>query len=163
MVIQWHTSLGESDDTIFLGNTSVVGAHTALEQTLVHKVSLENLEPNTDYAFRIGANPKVYKFRTAPAHLDEPLRFLIGGDIYNQTKRLISATISASSSSIPAVFNPLKGSKRSGSTKPSRPAPPPRFASRFTTSPLTHPTIPTKAPSQKKSGTTGSLFLKSTT
>lgn len=99
MTIQWHTPLDEYDDTIVLGtidgDAAISGTHAPLEQTLVHKVSLENLEPNTEYSFRIGTDPKIYHFRTAPNHLDEPLRFVIGGDIYAKPKifRRMSKTV----------------------------------------------------------------------
>lgn len=99
MAIQWHTPQDEYGNTIVLetadGETQFDGEHTALEQILVHKVALENLEPNTEYAFRIGSDSKVYKFRTAPDHLDQPLRFIIGGDVYSKTKifRRMSKTV----------------------------------------------------------------------
>jgi acid phosphatase type 7 len=90
MTIQWHTPLEEFGDTILLQTlddwTPIKGEHTQLEQTLIHKVSLDNLDPGTEYAFQIGNDSKIYRFRTAPNTLDEPLRFVIGGDIYANTK-----------------------------------------------------------------------------
>lgn len=90
MTIQWHTPLGELDDTIVLGthdgDAAFAGTHTGLEQTLIHTVQLEQLEPNREYSFRIGADPKVYRFRTASQLLDEKIRFVIGGDVYAQPK-----------------------------------------------------------------------------
>ena len=91
MTIQWHTQLEEFGDTIHIRTLDdnwvpIKGEHTTLEQVLIHKVSLENLDPGTEYAFRIGTNPKIYRFRTAPNNLDEPLRFVIGGDVYANTK-----------------------------------------------------------------------------
>lgn len=90
MTIQWHTPLEEFGDTIQIQTlddnwVTIEGEHTTLEQTLIHKVSLNHLDPNTEYAFRIG-NSKIYRFRTAPDNLDEPLRFVIGGDVYAKTK-----------------------------------------------------------------------------
>jgi hypothetical protein len=91
MTIQWHTQLEEFGDTILIHTLDddwepIEGEHAPLEQVLVHKVSLENLDPGTEYSFRIGDHPKIYRFRTAPANLDEPLRFVIGGDVYSNTK-----------------------------------------------------------------------------
>ncbi|HSX11572.1 MAG TPA: fibronectin type III domain-containing protein [Chlamydiales bacterium] len=95
MAIQWHTPQEEYEDTIFLEGKAVSGTHAPLERLLVHKVMLENLTPNTEYTFRIGTDPKVYRFRTAPDNLDTPLRFIIGGDVYAKTKifRRMSKTV----------------------------------------------------------------------
>lgn len=90
MSIQWHTFAEEYGDTIALiteeEEFQFIGSHTSLDHILVHKVALENLKPNTEYSFRIGSDSQVYKFRTAPANLDQPLRFIIGGDIHAKTK-----------------------------------------------------------------------------
>lgn len=86
MTIQWHTPFKELGDTIYLSDgqewAAINGTHIHLDQVLVHSAALDHLQPNTEYSFYIGSDPKVYKFRTAPANLDEPLRFLVGGDIY---------------------------------------------------------------------------------
>jgi len=91
MTIQWHTTQDEFGDTIQLkslddGWHSIDGEHLLLDGILVHKVSLETLDPNTEYSFRIGTDPKIYRFRTAPDNLDAPLRFVIGGDVYGNIK-----------------------------------------------------------------------------
>jgi hypothetical protein len=91
MTIQWHTPEEEPGDSIALQMQenewkTVQGDHVPIDYLLVHKVSLENLTPNTEYAFRIGEDQTVYRFRTAPNHLDQPLRFIIGGDVYSSTK-----------------------------------------------------------------------------
>lgn len=100
MAIQWHTPQDHIGDTIVIKTLDgewapIDGEHTVLEQILVHKVSLINLDPNTEYSFRIGTDPKIYHFRTAPDNLDEPLRFVVGGDIYSSTKlfRRMSKTV----------------------------------------------------------------------
>lgn len=91
MTIQWHTHENEIGDAISLKSLddtwySYDGEHTQIDQLLVHKVTLSHLDPNTEYSFKIGNDPKIYRFRTAPADLAEPLRFVIGGDIYGNTK-----------------------------------------------------------------------------
>lgn len=52
------------------------------EGYLLHRVELTHLKPNTAYRFKIGISGKLYKFRTMPAVLDAPIRFVVGGDIY---------------------------------------------------------------------------------
>lgn len=91
MTIQWHSLPEEIGDTISLkslddGWHSVDGEHIEMDGILVHKVSLTNLDPGMEYSFRIGTDSKIYRFRTAPDQLNEPLRFVIGGDIYGSTK-----------------------------------------------------------------------------
>jgi hypothetical protein len=100
MAIQWHTPADEYGDSITLattdGETVFSGVSTTIaDQILVHKVALVDLQPNTEYTFRIGDYEQTYRFRTAPANLDEPLRFIIGGDVYAKTKifRRMSKTV----------------------------------------------------------------------
>jgi hypothetical protein len=100
MTIQWHTPQDQFGDEIILRTTDGnweerMGEHAVLEQVLIHKVSLKGLAPNTEYAFRLGGEAKIYRFRTAPDNLDEPLRFVIGGDVYSSTKlfRRMSQTV----------------------------------------------------------------------
>ncbi len=47
---------------------------------IIHRVELRRLNPATTYEFRFGYHSKVYKFRTMPADLDTPVRFVTGGD-----------------------------------------------------------------------------------
>ncbi len=99
ITIQWHTEAQEIDDTVRLkvqdGWESFEGSHIFLEQVLVHTIAFENLTPNTEYSFTIGVDPKIYSFQTAPATLEEPLRFIVGGDVYFSTKlfRRMSQTV----------------------------------------------------------------------
>lgn len=100
IAIQWHTTPEEFGDTIHLQDADGAwapfsGEHHALEPVVVHRVALIGLKPNTEYAFTIGDNAKIYRFRTAPADLDEPVRFIIGGDVYAQAKlfRRMSQTV----------------------------------------------------------------------
>jgi len=91
MTIQWHTPDREAGDTIYLQTVEgewhpIEGSHHHLQYLLVHAVFLEKLDPDTDYQFRIGEDPTVYKFRTAPTTLDHPIRFVIGGDAFQTTK-----------------------------------------------------------------------------
>lgn len=99
MAIQWHTPVEEFGDAVVLetadGEVEFEGEHASLEQVLVHKVVLEGLEPGSEYSFRVGGYERVYKFRTAPKDLSQPLRFVIGGDVYAKAKlfRRMSKTV----------------------------------------------------------------------
>ncbi|PIS02363.1 MAG: hypothetical protein COT85_05030 [Chlamydiae bacterium CG10_big_fil_rev_8_21_14_0_10_42_34] len=100
MTIQWHTPEDQSGDTLFLQKDETtlepfVGEHAQLEQTRIHKVTIRNLTPNTEYTFHINDDLTTYRFRTAPKDLNEPLRFVIGSDIYLNTKlfRRMSQTV----------------------------------------------------------------------
>lgn len=89
MTIQWHTLVEERSQALLLQQgeewEEVPSEETALPTLLVHKATLDHLEPNTEYAFKVGDSP-TYRFRTAPTTLTEPLRFVIGGDIYANRK-----------------------------------------------------------------------------
>lgn len=46
----------------------------------VFRCELTGLTPGSDYQFRIGKEPKLYSFRTAPAKLTNDFQFVSGGD-----------------------------------------------------------------------------------
>jgi acid phosphatase type 7 len=46
----------------------------------IYRVEVTGLLPSTEYEFRFGADSRVYRFRTMPTHLQEPMRIAIGGD-----------------------------------------------------------------------------------
>lgn len=48
-----------------------------------HRVLLQNLQDETIYTFKVGANAKEYHFRTLPAQFTAPLRFIDGGDVHH--------------------------------------------------------------------------------
>lgn len=48
----------------------------------INMVELQGLEPNAQYQFRIPNTETTYLFRTAPKDLSEPLRFIVGGDLF---------------------------------------------------------------------------------
>ena len=59
---------------------------------LVHTVELINLKPDCDYVFRPGKDAVEYKFRTLPALLEKPLRFIVGGDMYHDSLKILHET-----------------------------------------------------------------------
>ncbi|MCC5930142.1 MAG: fibronectin type III domain-containing protein [Cyclobacteriaceae bacterium] len=47
---------------------------------MIHRVEITGLKKATYYEFKVGAFERIYKFRTMPGHIYEPLRFAAGGD-----------------------------------------------------------------------------------
>lgn len=56
---------------------------------LIHGVELTQLLPDTDYRFRIGSDGVIYLFRTMPSTQTRPIRFVVGGDIYQDSWELL--------------------------------------------------------------------------
>jgi hypothetical protein len=114
MTIQWHTPPGESD-AIRLelpdGIKSFTGTHYPFpnEPLVIHTVQLQDLKPDTEYTFQITNSPKKYKFRTAPLNLEQPLRFVVGGDLYLSPElfRKMSQTVVAQDPLFAAVGGDL--------------------------------------------------------
>lgn len=91
MTIQWMTGLNQTQNVIYYKPlqqqtwSKAAGQHERLPQRYpyyVHRVELTQLRPQTEYEFKIGSDPLIYKFRTMPADLSHPLRFIVGGDMY---------------------------------------------------------------------------------
>lgn len=57
---------------------------------LIHRVELLGLRPNSDYEFRPGQDAAIYKFKTMPDNLNEPIRFVEGGDVYHDGIEAVS-------------------------------------------------------------------------
>ncbi len=47
----------------------------------VNRVDLSNLNPGTEYRFKVANQPEIYQFKTAPEQLTESLSFVEGGDV----------------------------------------------------------------------------------
>ncbi len=101
MTIQWHTSAEEPSDEIRLetphGWASYTASHIHLEKgPLVHTITLDHLRPDSVYRFQIGE--ETHSFRTMPRSLsDRPIRFIVGGDAYGNSKlfRRMNETIAS--------------------------------------------------------------------
>jgi acid phosphatase type 7 len=101
MTIQWITKPDRKSDIVeyqkggeFLWH-QVTGSHNPLPQGyegLIHQTELTGLLPNTDYRFRTGSDGKIYKFRTMPSSLTEPIRFVVGGDVYHDSLKFVEET-----------------------------------------------------------------------
>ena len=49
----------------------------------IYSAEISSLSPNTEYIFKIVDKEKIYQFKTAPAELNEEIRFVVGGDMYH--------------------------------------------------------------------------------
>ncbi len=91
MTINWHTEgegrpvlqyrvVGETDWLTGQGQSRpFVGT-----ERWVQVVELVGLTPGTDYEFAFEPDGKIFKFRTMPKDLSQPVRFVSGGDVYHQ-------------------------------------------------------------------------------
>jgi hypothetical protein len=93
MIVRWHT-VEEAKPEVYYrmtGSTNwTKGGGSTVElpksQRLVHTVHLTGLRPATRYEFCFWPEEKTFAFRTAPAQLDRPFRFVSGGDVYHEKK-----------------------------------------------------------------------------
>lgn len=93
MTIHWHT-VGEARTELHYrlpsaaGWTSAFGSATPFVGTgrFVHTVEVTGLSPATDYEFCFQPGEKVFKFRTMPQDLSQPVRFITGGDVFHEHK-----------------------------------------------------------------------------
>lgn len=62
-------------------------------QFFVNEVTLSGLRGGSDYIFTVGDDSRQYKIRTLPDSLNEPIRFVTGGDMYlsSEILRVVSA------------------------------------------------------------------------
>lgn len=94
MTIDWHTPKedereaeldyrgpDEEDWTRVSGETQEVEHEdpTTTYERDIHRVELTDLDPGTEYEFRVGTAP-VWTFETMPDSLDDPVTFASGGD-----------------------------------------------------------------------------------
>lgn len=94
MTIHWISDTSRSDDLVEYRQhgTNEWSCQTGFHCTVpdlpsyyVHTVELTHLTPNTDYDFRISSKGVEFKFRTMPSLFDDPIRFVVGGDVYHDT------------------------------------------------------------------------------
>jgi hypothetical protein len=99
MTIHWHT-VGEAKSELFfrpLGVTnwqSSLGAAKPLvgSERTVRIVELTGLRPASSYEFCFQPGARVFKFRTMPKDLTQPVRFITGGDVYHNLKWMSNTT-----------------------------------------------------------------------
>lgn len=95
MTVQWLTSNKKPIDTLqYCPNDDTSkwqiasGTHTEVPQGhsyILHRVQLKNLTPDTTYQFKLGKSNTLYRFKTMPKDLSKPIRFVVGGDIYQHS------------------------------------------------------------------------------
>lgn len=106
MTVQWHSDDPAEASAVSYhkrgetGWSEQTGGYAPLPSSriLVHTVELDGLEPDTLYEFRLGERgSQSYSFRTLPASLTRPVKFVIGGDayFYLSTFRKMNAQIAA--------------------------------------------------------------------
>lgn len=110
MSIQWISTKDQTADVIEYQQEcediwrQARGKHMFMpsqQPYLIHYVELDNLKPATNYQFRIGKEEKIYKFRTMPSNLSQPIRFVVGGDMYNGTLGMMEKTNRAAAAADP--------------------------------------------------------------
>lgn len=91
MTIHWHT-VGEARTELSYRTVASTNWQAALGSSQpfvgtdrwVHTVELTGLTPASDYEFAFARDGEVFRFRTMPKDLSQPVRFVSGGDVYHQ-------------------------------------------------------------------------------
>jgi hypothetical protein len=102
MTIHWHT-VGENMSEVFFRTVGATNWQYATGEArrfvgtdrTVRVVELTGLKPATDYEFCFYQGERVFKFRTMPKDLTQPVRFITGGDVYHQMDWMSDATVRA--------------------------------------------------------------------
>jgi hypothetical protein len=100
MTINWVDIYANSSDTLWYRKhstddwTQVAAIRSTVGPTTLQlrRTELINLQPGTVYEFGIGARPQdvshFWRFRTMPAELSQPVRFVAGGDMMHNREML---------------------------------------------------------------------------
>ena len=89
MTVMWHTTNGDGPSSVYYQHpgqsvwqkSGGVSKPLAKSSVTVYHAELTDLEPDTEYAFRL-EDGDIHRFRTMPIGLDRPLHIAIGGDAY---------------------------------------------------------------------------------
>ena len=101
MNIQWITGKDDLNDAIEFQREGEgqwckkSGKHMFMpsqQPFIIHSVELNDLQPAASYRFHLDKETSIYKFRTMPDHTNFPLRFVVGGDMYNGTLEMLEKT-----------------------------------------------------------------------
>lgn len=102
MTIHWITPSSKTDDTVLFrkeGTEKWLSAKATSaplpeghDEFTLHTIELTELEPATAYQFRPGEQAVSFKFQTLPATLNEPIRFIAGGDMYHDFLNVLETT-----------------------------------------------------------------------
>jgi len=99
MTIHWHT-VGDAKSELFFRPLDTTHWKSALGTTkplvgterTVRIVELTGLKPGANYEFCFQPGARVFKFRTMPKDLSQPVRFITGGDVYHNLKWMGNTT-----------------------------------------------------------------------
>jgi acid phosphatase type 7 len=101
MTVDWHTDAALDAPMLEYRPAATAGAWRQaraeslpfpFSSRIIHRVELTDLSPDTEYEFRPGwEGGEPYRFRTMPATLTRPVRFVAGGDLLNR-KEWLEAT-----------------------------------------------------------------------
>lgn len=117
MTIRWITDNQSSEDRIYYRQKGypnwilASGEHIEMPDRhpyFIHRVRLCNLEPDSEYIFKIGEEGTRYKFKTLPKHLYKPINFVVGGDMYHDDVETYAETNRAAAATRP-LFAMLGG------------------------------------------------------
>lgn len=102
MTVQWISSSTEKGSVVaykprekndeWLKATGESFPFPQASQYLIHRVEIKNLQPDTQYQFKVLPGEIVYRFLTAPAKLEKELRFVVGGDMYHDGIEVMAKT-----------------------------------------------------------------------
>lgn len=101
MTVNWISTLDRQDDTLEYCPLNeenwfqAAASHSRLPNDapfLLHRIELSHLQPDTIYQFRTGNDAIIYKFKTMPADLTKPIRFVVGGDMYHDDLETLHIT-----------------------------------------------------------------------
>lgn len=112
MTIQWISSSREKQSVVNYRSQQgsqewskaegEILAFPQASQYLIHRVELKNLQPNTEYLFKVLPYGEEYRFLTAPSRLEKELRFVVGGDMYHDGILCLAKTCQKAAQTNPA-------------------------------------------------------------
>jgi len=101
MTIQWITMSRDQETFVRyreLDGTqwySINGRKIAMPQKksqVIHVVELTDLKPGASYYFQVGKHPQQHKFQTISDDPNEPIRFVVGGDVLHDSVEIFKET-----------------------------------------------------------------------
>ncbi|MCE5295248.1 MAG: metallophosphoesterase family protein [Chlamydiales bacterium] len=96
MTVMWITKQSDDNDTVHFQIRDAKsptwekqkGSHQKLPNKkpyLIHKAEIKGLKADTIYTFHVGNKNKTWTFHTMPRDLNQPVRFVTGGDAYHNS------------------------------------------------------------------------------
>lgn len=111
MTVQWISAPKDIESVVFYRPAmtktewkKVQGESFSFPQSpeyLVHRATIKDLQADSTYCFKIGANEKEFQFLTAPANLTKELKFVVGGDMYHDALEIMAKTCRTAAATTP--------------------------------------------------------------